>query len=60
MTARAAFRQADVARLLRGARKAGYPESSIRLTVSPDGTISLTVQRPADNDDQPGNSWDDA
>lgn len=60
MTAPAVFRQSDVTRLIRGAVKAGYPEDRLRLTVAPDGSLSLTVQSPADNDDQPGDSWDDA
>lgn len=60
MTAPASFKQADAARLIRAARVAGCAEDTIHLTVSPDGTLSLTVTRQADNDDAPGNSWDDA
>jgi hypothetical protein len=60
VTAPALFRQHDVTRLIRGAVKAGLPEEAIRLTVAPDGTLSLSVQRPADNDDQPGDGWEDA
>lgn len=60
MTAPVLFRQSDVTRLIKGAVKAGLPEDSLRLTVAPDGTLSLTVQRPADNDDQPGDGWEDA
>ncbi len=60
MTVPVAFRQSDVTRLIRGAVKAGLPEGALRLTVSPDGTLSLSVQRPADNDDQPGDGWEDA
>jgi hypothetical protein len=60
MTAPALFRQSDVTRLIRGAMKAGLPEGAIRLTVAPDGTLSLVTQKPADNDDHPGDTWDDA
>ena len=60
MTVRASFKQADAARLIRAAKRAGYAEDAIQLTVSPDGALSLTVKSRADNDDQPGNSWDDA
>ncbi|CDO37637.1 hypothetical protein [Novosphingobium sp. KN65.2] len=60
MTAPASFKQADVARLIRGALKAGCKEEMIRLTVSPDGTLSLAIQRPAENDDERDSSWDDA
>lgn len=60
MTAPASFKQSDVARLIRGAVKAGCPMDAIHLTVAPDGTINLTMQRPADNDDGPRDSWDDA
>ena len=60
MTAPASFKQADVARLIRGAIKGGYAKDEIRLTVAPDGTISLTGSRPANNDDERDTSWDDA
>lgn len=60
MTAPASFKQADVTRLIRGAVKAGYAEDALRLTVAPDGSLSLTVARPADNDDTPGDTWGDA
>lgn len=61
MTAPVSFKQHDVTRLLRGAFKAGCPEDAIKLTVSPDGTISLTVTRAdASNDDQAGDGWEDA
>lgn len=60
MTAPALFKQSDVTRLIRGAKKAGYAEEAINLTVQPDGTLLLTVKRPADNDDAPGGTWDDA
>lgn len=60
MTAPVLFRQSDVTRLIKGAVKAGVPEGLLRLTVAPDGSLSLSVQQPADNDDAPGNSWDDA
>ncbi len=60
MTVPVLFKQTDVTRLIRGAVKAGLPEGALRLTVAPDGTLSLTVIRQADNDDQPGDSWDDA
>lgn len=60
MTAPVVFRQSDVTRLLRGAVKAGLQEDAIRLTVAPDGTLSLTIQSSADNDDQPGDGWEDA
>ncbi|MEN9924060.1 MAG: hypothetical protein RL268_186 [Pseudomonadota bacterium] len=60
MTAPASFKQAEVTRLIRGAVKAGLREDAIRLTVSPDGTITLAVQRPADNDRDDSGSWDDA
>lgn len=57
MTARASFKQADAARLIRAARKAGCQEDALRLTVAPDGTLSLTFRR-ADNDDA-GETWSD-
>lgn len=60
MTAPVTFKQAEVTRLLRGAMKAGLDRDLIRLTVAPDGTLSLTVARPADNDDQLGDGWEDA
>lgn len=60
MTAPATFKQAEVTRLIRGALKAGMDADLIRLTVAPDGTLSLSVARPADNDDQPGDGWEDA
>lgn len=60
MTAPASFKQADVTRLVRGAVKAGLKEEMIRLTVGQDGSLSLYIATPADNDDLPGNSWDDA
>lgn len=61
MTALASFKQHDVTRLLRGAMKAGCPEDAIKLTVSPDGTISLTVTKAvASNDDSTGDGWEDA
>lgn len=60
MTAPASFKQADVTRLVRGAVKAGLKEELIRLTIAADGSLCLSIARPADNDDQPGNSWDDA
>ena len=60
MTAHVSFKQADVTRLIRGAVKAGLPEEAIKLTVAPDGTLSLILQSQADNDDAPGDSWDDA
>lgn len=61
MTAPAAFKQADVTRLIKGAINAGCPQDAIRLTVAPDGSISLTVTRAeASNDDEPGQGWEDA
>lgn len=60
MTAPAHFRQADVTRLLRGARKALEPDDALRLTVAPDGTITLLVERQAANDTGDGSTWDDA
>lgn len=60
MTAPASFKQADVTRLIRGAIKAGYPKDALRLTVLPDGSISLAVVMPADNDDHLGDGWEDA
>lgn len=60
MTAPVLFRQSDVTRLIRGAVKAGLPEETIKLTVLPDGTLSLTIQSQADNDDAPGTGWEDA
>lgn len=61
MTAPVSFKQSDVTRLLRGAMKAGCPEDAIKLTVSPDGTISLSVTKVvASNDDAPGDGWEDA
>lgn len=61
MTAQASFRQADVTRLLKGARKALRPEDAMRLTVAPDGTITLLIERQeAANDQDGGGSWDDA
>lgn len=60
MTAPVLFKQGDVTRLIRGAVKAGLPEAAIKLTVLPDGTLSLTIQGQADNDDQPGDGWEDA
>lgn len=60
MTAPATFKQSDVTRLVRGAMKAGMDADLIRLTVAPDGTLSLSVARPADNDDAPGDGWEDA
>ena len=60
MTARASFRQAEAARLLRAAQKAMRPDDALHLTLSPDGTLCVKVERRADNDDTPGHSWDDA
>lgn len=60
MTAHVSFKQSDVTRLIRGAVKAGLPEEAIKLSVAPDGTLSLIVENRADNDDAPGDSWDDA
>ena len=60
MTARASFRLADAARLFKAARKDARPDEAIRLTVAPDGTLSVTVLRRADNDDSPGTGWEDA
>lgn len=60
MTAPASFKQAEVTRLIRGAMRAGLEAELIRLTVAPDGTLSLSVARPADNDDAPGDGWEDA
>lgn len=61
MSVPASFRQSDVTRLIRGAIKAGYQEAAIRLTLAPDGSLSLAIQRPADNDDtERDSSWDDA
>jgi len=61
VTVAARFRQADVTRVLRGARKAMRPEDALRLTVTPDGTITVLVERQeAANDTGAGNSWDDA
>ena len=60
MTAPASFKQSDVTRLIRGAVKAGCAKEAIRLTVSPDGSLCLTVQSRADNDDERDTSWDDA
>lgn len=60
MTAPANFRQSDVTRLIKGARKAGCPVEAIKLTVLPDGSLFLSVSSPADNDDLPGDGWEDA
>lgn len=60
MTAPVSFRQCDAERLLKAARKQARPEDTIRLTVAPDGTLSLTMQRQADNDDGAGTGWEDA
>ncbi len=60
MTSPVAFKQTDATRLIRAAVKAGCPLEAIKLTVSPDGALSLTIQSSAVNDDEPGSSWDDA
>jgi hypothetical protein len=60
MTAPATIRQADVARLIKGAVKAGLPRESIRLTVQPDGALSLTTEAVAANDDHGPTGWEDA
>jgi len=57
MTKAVAFKQSDVTRLLKGAVKAGYAQEAIKLTVAPDGALSLTLKNPADNDDDPGEDW---
>ena len=58
MTAPASFKQSDVTRLIRGALKAGCEKEAIRLTVAPDGTLSMAIQSAADNDDERDTSWD--
>lgn len=61
MTAAARFRQADVTRVVRGVRKAMRPDDALRLTVAPDGTITVLVERQeAANDTGGGDTWDDA
>lgn len=60
MTVPAPFKQSTVTRLIKGAVKAGLREEDIRLTVTPDGTLSLSIQAHADNDDQLGDGWEDA
>jgi hypothetical protein len=59
MTAPALFKQADVTRLLKGAAAANWPVESTKLTVAPDGTITITLESLADNDDDGPTEWDD-
>ena len=61
MTAPARFHQADAQRLLRAATAAARPNDTIRLTASPDGTLTVLLRPHADNDDPgPGTGWEDA
>lgn len=56
MTARAAFKQADVARALKGARDGGMKATKIEIDPVT-GKIIVYTESPAANDDGPSD-WD--
>ena len=61
MTAPARIRQSDADRLLRAARANAGPDDAVELTLSPNGAVSVRIERRAANDHGgPGSSWDDA
>lgn len=55
VTARAAFKQADVTRALKGVEKAGY--KAARIEIDQTGKIVVIPETPAANDDAPSD-WD--
>lgn len=55
MTARAAFKQSDVTRALKGMEAAGY--RAARVEIDPNGKIVVIAESPAANDDGPSD-WD--
>ncbi len=48
MTIAANFRQADVTRLIKGVVAGGIDPYSIRLTVTPDGSLCVAIKPPSD------------
>jgi hypothetical protein len=58
MTAPALFKQADVTRLLKAAQNAGWAKEATKLTIAPDGSLSICNESLADNDDGSVNEWD--
>lgn len=57
MTARAAFKQDDVTRALKGVKAAGIEAATIRLR--PSGEIVIQIGVANDPDSGGGNPWDD-
>lgn len=56
MSRRAIFREADVSRALKGAKKAGLEVA--RVEIDRDGKIILVAGAKCQTDEVPGNEWD--